>query len=435
MIKSSPDFSINSNQSSPSTSKEKQYYNLYSDDEVWKERTFKLKQRIALQNNIIAKLRSEVSLWKSRAESLRNRSIFKDRYIQLPEANNHHELERRMLPGQKQQVNGRSFLVEETNEKVAAQGSVITTPRAKPMKNNRDAKKQKSSVVVEETANEDGNGESVVTESSRGLSKLCSQSRNSKSTAVIHFSEKQDHLSKRFEAGGFRKKLTKTKIESSGDNRKCEASQNKENAQLWSARPCKPMRLSKQYSSKKLRNSRYKCSKDHDMRTVNGLPNVYYGSITCYQCGAKHLELKPWFNNCAICKYCVCIECMPRQQSENFSSFDLSSRWGYDQKSVLAVERYRTWVHPVINGVCIYYQDRGKKYEFRTCKEGHGLLMLLVESTVELLNMNSSFLEDWPEDPVVAIGQGEKIYHMKPNLRTKGFTWSQEEYSHHGFQR
>lgn len=24
---------------------------------------------------------------------------------------------------------------------------------------------------------------------------------------------------------------------------------------------------------------------------------------------------------------------------------------------------------------------------------------------------------------------------MKPNLRTKGFTWSQEEYSHHGFQR
>jgi len=282
-------------------------------------------------------------------------------------------------------------------------------------------------VVPKEAANEDGECGNGAFGSSRVASKLCSQSRISKDPAFL---EKVDRLpSQRIKECSRRKEDKRIR-----KSRKSRASEHRE-PQLWSARPCKPKRHNKNISPKEWTNSVYKCRKGHWMKTVKGRLNGYNGPIACHQCGVENLELKVWYNSCRKCNHFICQKCTPRRQGKNISNIDFSLRWGYDQKSVLAVERYRTWVSPITDGVCIYYQDRGKKYQYKTCNEGHYLLMRLVESTVKLLNLNSSFLEDQPGDAVAAIGEGEEMYHMKPNLRTKGFTWSQEEYSHLGFQR
>jgi len=119
---------------------------------------------------------------------------------------------------------------------------------------------------------------------------------------------------------------------------------------------------------------------------------------------------------------------------------------------------------------CTYYQDRDKRYPFTTDKRGFNLLTYLMITNRKLLHINRCMIEkfgttattitgsdDNPEelfvddddddnnnnddgdidddamDIIIRIGQG--LYAHKPTLRTKGVTWSTEEYSHPGLQR
>jgi len=431
MIPSSPNIFTNSNQLFPSTSQKKRFSKINSHDyRVWKELALHLKQTLEDQTNTIAKLKNELSLWKSRAWLLRNRSI----YNQAREENGHGS-EPRKLEAQRQNVSDRSFSDERTNEYPATQQCVATNSSWESTKNNRNGERWNSSVVLQEAANEDGASGNDAFGSSRGLSKLCSHSRSCKDSVAIQFVDKVDPLpSQHMEAGSGRTGVKKTKDKRMTKSRKSKASEHRE-AQRWSDRPCKRMMKDKKISPKELKNTVYKCRKGHWMKTIEGRLNGQNGSIACNQCGVEHLELKVWYNNCRKCNHFICHRCTLKQWCKHISNIDFSLRWGYDPKSVLAVESYRTWVRPITKGVCIYYQDRAKKYPYKTGNEGHYLLMQLVESTAKLLNLNSSFLEDHPGDAVAAIGEGEEMYHLKPNLRTKGFTWSQEEYSHLGFQR
>ncbi|KAL3809435.1 hypothetical protein ACHAXA_004004 [Cyclostephanos tholiformis] len=102
---------------------------------------------------------------------------------------------------------------------------------------------------------------------------------------------------------------------------------------------------------------------------------------------------------------------------------------------------------------CTYYQDRDKRYPFRTDERGFDLLTRLMSTNVELLRINRDMIEEFAaaaisnvlkyttttddnvdaRDVVVRVGQG--LYAHKPTLRTSGVTWSTEEYSHPGLQR
>jgi len=108
----------------------------------------------------------------------------------------------------------------------------------------------------------------------------------------------------------------------------------------------------------------------------------------------------------------------------------------------------QSWVGPLIDGKqCTYYQDRDKRYPFYTNEAGYNLLQQLMERNKALLHINHKLLEERAskeaydgvqeeevkKDVIIRIGQG--LYAHKPTLRTKGVTWSTEEYSHPGLQR
>ncbi|KAL7546120.1 hypothetical protein ACHAWF_009456 [Thalassiosira exigua] len=108
------------------------------------------------------------------------------------------------------------------------------------------------------------------------------------------------------------------------------------------------------------------------------------------------------------------------------------------------IESLSSWVGPLVDGGCTYYQDRDKRFPFRTDERGYDLLRELMTTNRALLQLNHEMLEDKaandaasseydPKDVLVRIGQG--LYAHKPTLRTKGVTWSTEEYSHPGLQR
>ena len=96
---------------------------------------------------------------------------------------------------------------------------------------------------------------------------------------------------------------------------------------------------------------------------------------------------------------------------------------------------------------CTYYQDRDKRYPFTTDKRGYDLLSYLMLTNRKLLHINRCMIEkfgnrntddnnnvdDDTMDVIIRIGQG--LYSHKPTLRTRGVTWSTEEYSHPGLQR
>ena len=114
-----------------------------------------------------------------------------------------------------------------------------------------------------------------------------------------------------------------------------------------------------------------------------------------------------------------------------------------------SIQSLSTWVGPLENGQCIYYQDRDKRYPFYTNEHGYNLLQQLMETNKSLLQINHQMLEEKAKsdeilhlvqehdcdakDVVIRIGQG--LYAHKPTLRTKGVTWSTEEYSHPGLCR
>lgn len=113
--------------------------------------------------------------------------------------------------------------------------------------------------------------------------------------------------------------------------------------------------------------------------------------------------------------------------------------------------------------ICIYYQDREKRYPFYTDERGYQLLHRLLEANYELLRMNHRLIGESAlafqlenpgiaskdevleggeiscdnyvdaKDVIIRIGRG--LYAHKPTLRTKGVTWSTEEYSHPGLAR
>lgn len=104
-----------------------------------------------------------------------------------------------------------------------------------------------------------------------------------------------------------------------------------------------------------------------------------------------------------------------------------------------AENEYPTWVGPLVGGRCTYYMDREKVYPFQTGERGAALLAKLVETNTALLELNRARIEDEARaadttaDVVVRTGHG--LYSEKPTLRTKGVTWSTEEYGHPGLQR
>ena len=108
-----------------------------------------------------------------------------------------------------------------------------------------------------------------------------------------------------------------------------------------------------------------------------------------------------------------------------------------------------TWVGPLVDGKCTYYQDRDKRFPFETKERGSELLQQLLDANSSLLRLNQNRIEEeavansdssgcngnskMSAEVIVRVGHG--LYADKPTLRTKGVTWSTEEYSHPGFQR
>ncbi|KAL9178391.1 hypothetical protein ACHAXT_000038 [Thalassiosira profunda] len=108
------------------------------------------------------------------------------------------------------------------------------------------------------------------------------------------------------------------------------------------------------------------------------------------------------------------------------------------------IESLLSWVGPLREGRCTYYQDREKRFPFYTDERGYNLLQELMDTNKSLLQLNHQMLEERAateaanvecdsKDVLIRIGQG--LYAHKPTLRTKGVTWSTEEYSHPGLQR
>lgn len=133
-----------------------------------------------------------------------------------------------------------------------------------------------------------------------------------------------------------------------------------------------------------------------------------------------------------------------------------------DEEDILSLS---SWIGPLvvderdgnIRSSCTYYQDRDKRYPFVTDERGFKLLNRLMSTNFDLLRMNRDMIEDCASafvisdaasrdgttvdenddvdarDVIVRIGHG--LYAHKPTLRTKGVTWSTEEYGHPGLQR
>ena len=116
---------------------------------------------------------------------------------------------------------------------------------------------------------------------------------------------------------------------------------------------------------------------------------------------------------------------------------NIDNKCNYDDEQ--DVNSISSWVGPLIDGKCTFYQDRDKRYPFTTGERGYALLQQLLEKNKDLLRLNWEQIEEeaasngTSADVVIRMGHG--LYADKPTLRTKGVTWSTEEYSHPGLQR
>jgi hypothetical protein len=170
-----------------------------------------------------------------------------------------------------------------------------------------------------------------------------------------------------------------------------------------------------------------------------------------------------------------------------------------DDKEEKTTKQTTKMIHHTTYYRCTYYQDREKRYPFTTNERGYNLLVRLMMTNSELLRINRRMIEklggtststrsttttiastvnnndgsgnvsgnvnvsssvvglleefadddnnnnnnnnndgdnnddDDATDVIIRIGQG--LYAHKPTLRTRGVTWSTEEYSHPGLQR
>ena len=78
-----------------------------------------------------------------------------------------------------------------------------------------------------------------------------------------------------------------------------------------------------------------------------------------------------------------------------------------------------------------YFQDRRRRWPYRTNAKGAGLLQAMIDTAAPLLEGMIKALE--LTEPEMR-ADGEKIYAQKPNLGEHGITWSQENYAHKGLQ-
>ena len=82
-------------------------------------------------------------------------------------------------------------------------------------------------------------------------------------------------------------------------------------------------------------------------------------------------------------------------------------------------------------GSFTYFQDRRRRWPYRTDAKGAGLLRAMIGTAAPLLEGMIKALE--LTEPEMR-ADGEKIYAQKPNLGEHGITWSQENYAHKGLQ-
>jgi cap1 methyltransferase len=90
-------------------------------------------------------------------------------------------------------------------------------------------------------------------------------------------------------------------------------------------------------------------------------------------------------------------------------------------------------VQPRPDGTVVYYQDRRKQWPFQTTALGHAMLNKLVAVATPLLRKALAALAD-EADGAELRREGERIYAQKPNMRSDGITWSQDNYAHLGLQ-
>mmetsp|Transcript_25549 Transcript_25549/g.31420 ORF Transcript_25549/g.31420 Transcript_25549/m.31420 type:complete len:332 (-) Transcript_25549:43-1038(-) len=144
-------------------------------------------------------------------------------------------------------------------------------------------------------------------------------------------------------------------------------------------------------------------------------------------------------------RYQLLYEQIDRRSQEKAASFlrkhegDGRSKDANELAVADEIRSLRSWVGEIKrtsdgSKQCTYYQDRRKKYPFKTSEDGYKLLQKLLDSNEAILRENMRLIMA-QGDPQYVMAFGEALYEVKPCLKAYGETWSQEEYGHPGFQR
>jgi hypothetical protein len=182
--------------------------------------------------------------------------------------------------------------------------------------------------------------------------------------------------------------------------------------------------------------SRIKCGKGHDMEVVDVAYDQWKGSVDCAKCSATKLEKSRRFVWCSQCLYHLCTKCMYRERAANRQrAGENRGRLEPNPLDVLTAERFAAFISQPVNGVCRYYQNSGRKYQQHTSADGYELLMELVLATTSLLKVNAKLLGEQHRSMSSLLQHGKQIYYKNWFIRSRSTTWSQDEYSHPGFQR
>ena len=80
------------------------------------------------------------------------------------------------------------------------------------------------------------------------------------------------------------------------------------------------------------------------------------------------------------------------REAVNGSLHSIHSR--HNSQNQIHNDDISTWVGPLVDGKCVYYQDREKVYSFHCAEKGHNLLQDLMASNRALLSMNEDQVEE-----------------------------------------
>jgi len=182
--------------------------------------------------------------------------------------------------------------------------------------------------------------------------------------------------------------------------------------------------------------SRIKCGKGHDMEVVDVAYDNWKKSVDCAKCSATKLEKFRRFVWCSQCLYHLCTKCMYRERAANRQKAgENRGRQEPNPEDVLTAERFEAFVSRPVNGVCLYYQNSSKKHQQHTTADGYELLKRLVWETRTLLKVNTTVLMEQRKTASILLQQGKQIYYKYWFIKSRSTSWSQEEYTHPGFQR